>query len=179
MIKKQRTQIDGLFILFNNIFYDLRGSFKKVFSHPIFDQLLLENSFTEIYYSVNKRHVIRGMHFQIPPMEHSKIVYVSSGRILDVCLDLRIRSNSFNKFFSIELSANDASFLYIPKGIAHGFASFEDNTIVNYIQNSCYSPKHDLGIKYDSFGFDWPIKNPIVSNRDLSFPSMADWDTVF
>jgi dTDP-4-dehydrorhamnose 3,5-epimerase/CDP-3, 6-dideoxy-D-glycero-D-glycero-4-hexulose-5-epimerase len=77
------------------------------------------------------------------------------------------------------LSGDDSNYLYIPKGIAHGFASLEDNTVVHYAQTSCYSEKHDSGIRYDSFGFSWNICNPIVSGRDKSFPGFADFYTEF
>jgi dTDP-4-dehydrorhamnose 3,5-epimerase/CDP-3, 6-dideoxy-D-glycero-D-glycero-4-hexulose-5-epimerase len=161
------------------MFYDARGSFKKIFSRDMFKDLSLAENFAEFYYSINKKDVIRGMHFQIPPADHIKLVYVISGKILDVCLDLRSKSPSFGKSFSVILSNNDDSYLYVPKGIAHGFASFEDNTIVHYAQTSCYSPNHDFGIRYDSFGFEWPIKNPIISGRDLSLPNLSMWDSLF
>jgi len=69
--------------------------------------------------------------------------------------------------------------LYIPKGIAHGFASLEDDTIVNYAQSSSYSKEYDYGIKYNSFGFEWPVDKPIISERDMEFPDFQDWNSVF
>jgi dTDP-4-dehydrorhamnose 3,5-epimerase/CDP-3, 6-dideoxy-D-glycero-D-glycero-4-hexulose-5-epimerase len=119
------------------------------------------------------------MHFQIPPEDHIKIVYVIAGEVLDVCLDLRSNSQSFGEFFSLKLSGEDSSYLYIPKGIAHGFASLQNDTVIHYIQTSCYSQSYDCGIKYDSFGFDWPVKNPILSDRDRAFPKFNDWNTPF
>jgi dTDP-4-dehydrorhamnose 3,5-epimerase len=179
MIKARETSISGLFILSNPIFNDERGSFKKLFTSDDFNKLSLEGNFLEFYYSVNNKDVIRGMHFQIPPMDHVKMVYVSKGKTLDVCLDLRKESNTFGKYFDITLEDSDESYLYIPKGIAHGFASLEDNTIVNYAQTSCYSKEHDYGIKYNSFSFNWPVNKPIISRRDMEFPNFQDWNTVF
>jgi dTDP-4-dehydrorhamnose 3,5-epimerase/CDP-3, 6-dideoxy-D-glycero-D-glycero-4-hexulose-5-epimerase len=141
--------------------------------------LSLESNFVELYYSINKKDVIRGMHFQIPPVEHVKMVYVITGKIIDVCLDLRHNSKTYGTYFSCVLSDADDMYLYIPKGIAHGFASLEDNTIVHYAQTTCYSKEHDCGIKYDSFGFDWNIQNPIISDRDRSLPCLSDFHTVF
>jgi dTDP-4-dehydrorhamnose 3,5-epimerase/CDP-3, 6-dideoxy-D-glycero-D-glycero-4-hexulose-5-epimerase len=112
-------------------------------------------------------------------MDHVKLVYVISGKIHDVCLDLRHDSKTFGNSFDYILSGDDSNYLYIPKGIAHGFASLEDNTVVHYAQTSCYSEKHDSGIRYDSFGFSWNICNPIVSDRDKSFPGFADFYTKF
>jgi dTDP-4-dehydrorhamnose 3,5-epimerase/CDP-3, 6-dideoxy-D-glycero-D-glycero-4-hexulose-5-epimerase len=175
MIEIQKTSIDGLFILSNQIYYDERGSFKKLLSKDVFDDLSLESGFEELYYSVNKKNTIRGMHFQIPPLDHVKIVYVINGTVLDVCLDLRRGSETFGIYFSCALSGDDANYLYIPKGIAHGFASLVDNTIVHYAQTSCHSKDHDRGVKYDSFGFNWNITNPIISQRDSAFPGFDDF----
>jgi dTDP-4-dehydrorhamnose 3,5-epimerase len=178
MMKIKTTSIAGLFILSNSVFIDARGSFKKLLSENDFNMLSLESNFAELYFSINNKDVIRGMHFQIPPMDCVKMVYVSRGKILDVCLDLRRKTNTFGKYFSITL-ADDESYLYIPKGIAHGFASLEDDTIVNYAQTSCYSKEHDCGIKYDSFGFKWPVDKPIISERDMEFPKFQNWNSVF
>jgi dTDP-4-dehydrorhamnose 3,5-epimerase/CDP-3, 6-dideoxy-D-glycero-D-glycero-4-hexulose-5-epimerase len=179
MIKTETTVIPGLFILSNPIFTDKRGTFNKPFSKNDFKKLSLESNFTEFYFSINKKDVIRGMHFQIPPMDHVKLVYVSRGKVLDVCLDLRRKSSTFGKYFSITITENDESYLYIPKGIAHGFASLEDGTIVNYAQTTCYSKEHDCGIKYDSFGFEWPVGKPIISERDTKFPNYHNWNSIF
>ncbi|AEF85343.1 dTDP-4-dehydrorhamnose 3,5-epimerase [Treponema primitia ZAS-2] len=179
MINKQTTSLPGLYILTNQIFYDSRGSFKKVFTETDFKSLSLESNFSELYYSINKKDVIRGMHFQVPPMDHVKMIYVITGKIVDVCLDLRQTSKTFGEYFSYTLSGNDADYLYIPKGIAHGFASLENNTIVHYAQTTCYSKEHDFGIKYDSFGFNWNIQDPIISDRDKVFSNFKDFDKVF
>ena len=119
------------------------------------------------------------MHFQLPPKDHVKLVYVVTGKIRDVCLDLRHASKTYGTYFSCVLSGDDDAYLYIPRGIAHGFVSLEHNSIVHYAQTSCYSKDHDCGIRYDSFGFNWNIENPIVSDRDKSFQRLADFSTVF
>jgi len=173
------TSIEGLFLLSSSVFTDQRGSFRKVLSKEIFDELSLESNFVELYYSISKKDVIRGMHFQLPPMDHIKLVYAINGKILDVCLDLRSASKTYGNYFSIILSGNDSKYLYIPKGIAHGFAALEDNAVVHYAQTTCYSKDHDFGIRYDSFGFNWNIENPIVSDRDKSFSRLEDFTTVF
>jgi dTDP-4-dehydrorhamnose 3,5-epimerase/CDP-3, 6-dideoxy-D-glycero-D-glycero-4-hexulose-5-epimerase len=178
-IENSTTSIDGLFLLSNHIFVDSRGIFKKVLSKDDFDTISLECNFVELYYTISKKDVIRGMHFQLPPMDYVKMVYVINGKILDVCLDLRRFSKTYGKYFSTVLSGGDDNYLYIPKGIAHGFAALEDNSVVHYAQTTGYSKNHDLGIRYDSFGFNWNIQNPIISDRDLSFPSLIDFSTMF
>ena len=179
IIECSPTFVDGLFLLSSQLFLDQRGCFKKLLSKDVFDTFSLESNFVELYYSINNKNVIRGMHFQLPPFDHVKMVYVISGKIHDVCLDLRYKSKTYGKYFSCILSGDDYKYLYIPKGIAHGFSSLEDNSIVHYAQTSGYSKNHDFGIKYNSFGFNWNIKNPIMSDRDKSFPNLADFVTNF
>jgi dTDP-4-dehydrorhamnose 3,5-epimerase/CDP-3, 6-dideoxy-D-glycero-D-glycero-4-hexulose-5-epimerase len=179
MIEATKTKFNGLYILSNKIHYDNRGSFKKLLSKDDFESMSLESNFSELYYSISKKDVIRGMHFQLVPKDHTKMVYVIDGSILDVCLDIRKKSKTYGQYFSIKLTGNDNTYLYIPKGFAHGFASLENNSIVHYAQTSCYSKEHDTGIRYDSFGFNWNIMNPIVSDRDKSFLNLCDLKTDF
>ena len=119
------------------------------------------------------------MHFQIPPFDHTKLVYVSKGKILDVCVDIRKSSKTYGKCFSIELDDQKAQYLYIPKGFAHGFLSLEDGSIVNYAQTSCYNKECDCGIDQNSIDFNWHIDHPIVSGRDLTFPSIQEFKSPF
>ncbi|UTY33210.1 dTDP-4-dehydrorhamnose 3,5-epimerase family protein [Treponema putidum] len=179
MIIKTETEISGLFVLSNTIFLDERGNFKKVFTKNEFAHLNLEFDFKELYYSINKKNVIRGMHFQSPPHDHIKMVYVTQGTITDVCLDIRKKSKTYGKYFSIELSGEDENYLYIPKGVAHGFAARTDNAIVHYVQTSCYNKEHDCGIHYASFGYNWNVTSPIVSARDKMFPDIQAYEGIF
>lgn len=178
-MKKIATEFSGLFILENFIFKDERGCFLKIFSENLFSENLLDNDFKEFYYSVSHRNVIRGMHFQTPPCEHTKLVFVNQGSIVDVVLDLRSNSDTYGKFVSCELNAKNGLALYIPRGMAHGFCAKENNTIVNYMQTSVYDKEHDKGILYNSFGFDWQIDNPVLSERDLSFENFQFFKTPF
>lgn len=174
-----KTSFDGLYILETTNFQDNRGSFQKLFNYDFFKMHDLDTDFKEFYYSVSHKNVIRGMHFQLPPFEHTKVVYVSKGRILDVVVDIRKKTNTYGKCFSIELNEKKAQYLYIPKGFAHGFLSLEEGSIVNYAQTSCYDKNHDCGIAQNSIGFDWGIDNPIVSGRDLTFEKIQDFNSPF
>lgn len=174
-----KTPFKGLFVLQTINFTDNRGGFQKLFNEEFFSAHGLECDFKEIYYSVNKKNVIRGMHFQTPPYDHVKMVHVSKGRILDVAVDIRKNSESYGKSFSIELDDQKGQYLYIPKGFAHGFKTIEEGSIVNYAQTSCYNKEHDCGIAQDSIGFDWGLDDPIVSGRDLTFPKLIDFISPF
>ncbi|DAB29789.1 MAG TPA: dTDP-4-dehydrorhamnose 3,5-epimerase [Sulfurimonas sp. UBA12504] len=173
------TPIQGLKILEPRIFEDSRGKFIKTFTNDFFIENTLDIHIKETYYSISHKDVIRGMHFQTPPNEHIKLVYVPFGKIIDVVLDIRKNSPTYGQYFSIELSSQNGKVLIIPKGLAHGFKSLEDNTNVTYMQTTCYAPNNDGGIQYDSFGFDWNCKNPKLSERDLSFQSLNEFISPF
>lgn len=173
------TGFEGLYVLQTINFQDNRGGFQKLFNFDFFHENGLDCEFKEFYFSVNKKGVCRGMHFQVPPHDHTKVVYVSKGRILDVCVDIRKSSNTYGKCFSIELDDKKAQYLYIPKGFAHGFLSLEEGSIVNYAQTTCYNKDCDCGILQNSIDYDWGIENPIVSGRDLTFPKLSEFNSPF
>jgi dTDP-4-dehydrorhamnose 3,5-epimerase len=178
-MKLIKTEIEGLLILEPNIFEDSRGKFIKTFTNDFFQENGLDINIKETYYSISNKDVIRGMHFQTPPYDHIKLVYVPYGSILDVILDIRKDSLTYGKYFSMELSSTNGKILIIPKGLAHGFKSLKDNTNVTYMQTTCYAPNNDGGIRFDSFGFDWKINIPLTSDRDLSFPKLKEFNSTF
>jgi dTDP-4-dehydrorhamnose 3,5-epimerase len=178
-MKIEKTDLEGVFILHNFVAEDERGTFVKTFNSFDFNNNDLNFSIRESYFSVSKKNVIRGMHFQLPPNDHEKMVFVPYGSILDVVVDLRKKSSTYKKYISIELSAKNKKSIFIPNGLAHGFRSLEDGTITVYNVGTEYNSKSDLGIIYDSFGFDWDLQNPILSNRDLQFESLNDFKSPF
>lgn len=173
-MKIQDTFIEGLKLIHSVNFEDLRGSFTKVLNVDFFNENHLETEYKESYYSISAKNVIRGMHFQVPPAEHTKLVYVNHGSILDVIVDIRKNSPTYGQHYRLKIDCNNPILVYIPAGCAHGFLSLEDNTMVTYLQTSCYDKECDKGIKYDSFGMNWGIENPIMSERDLHFPDLSD-----
>lgn len=178
-MKFQETNLSGLYVVGLERHMDGRGLFQKPFNQKDFQAHGLETNLCECYYSVSTKDVLRGMHFQAPPADHAKLVYVSHGRILDVALDIRRESPTYGKYFSCELSPRACEAIYIPRGFAHGFRALEDNSIVNYVQTSCYDSAKDCGIRLDSFGFDWGVRTPILSERDQSFPLFKKFESPF
>ncbi len=175
----EETFIEGLKVIHLNKFSDQRGDFIKVFNQSFFSENLLDTDIKESYFSVSHKGVIRGMHFQIPPFDHTKLVYVNTGSILDVVLDIRKSSKTYGRYFTIDLKANSPQLIYIPKGLAHGFLSKENNTMVTYMQTTGYNQECDKGIKYDSFDFDWPANKPVLSQRDTDFIDFKDFISPF
>lgn len=160
-------------------FADDRGDFIKTFHDTTLRENGMDFTLKESYFSHSHKDVIRGMHFQTPPHHHAKIVYCPQGKILDVIVDLRKNSATYGQHFAHELSAENHLAYYIPEGFAHGFKSLEDNSITYYLVSSEYNKENDTGILYNSFGFDWGLDNPIISDRDLSFLTLADLPPVF
>lgn len=173
------TPIIGLKILEPKIFEDDRGKFIKTFNDKFFKENNLNIHIKETYYSISHKNVIRGMHFQTPPYDHIKLVYVAAGEIIDVVIDIRKNSPTYGNYFQTNLSSKNGKILIIPKGFAHGFKSLYDNTNVTYIQTSLYSSKNDCGIRYDSFGFNWECCDPQLSQRDLTFITLDKFNTPF
>jgi dTDP-4-dehydrorhamnose 3,5-epimerase len=175
----KETELKGVYVIENRVFKDERGKFVKTFNFDIFKEKGIEINFKESFYTFSKKGVIRGMHFQTPPMEHDKLVYVSSGKIIDVILDLRKDSPTFGKHISVELSEENGKSVFIPKGFAHGFQSLEDDSEVVYLTTSVYSPDNDGGVFYDSFEMQWPLENFSTSDRDKTFPKLNEFNSPF
>ena len=165
----KKTNLEGVFEIENQIFKDHRGLFVKTFHSKIFADNDLEVNFKESFYSISKKNVLRGMHFQCPPHDHVKLVYVASGEIMDVAVDIRQQSPTFGNWYSTVLSSKNARSLYMGKGFAHGFLALSDLAIVVYLTSSVHSPESDSGIRWDSFGFEWGVEKPIISDRDANF----------
>ncbi len=174
----ESTFIDGVFIINNFNSIDTRGEFVKTYNKETFKKFCINFQIKESYYSTSKKNVIRGMHFQLPPNDHQKLVYVPKGAIIDVVLDLRKSSSSYGSYLCVELNDNNKKSIFIPEGLAHGFISLADNTITKYNVSTVYDIISDDGIRYDSFGFDWKINNPIISERDSNFRSFIDFEKI-
>ncbi len=173
------TKIPGCFELFPDIHKDLRGVFVKTFHFKTFKKFGLNSSFKEQYYSISVKNVIRGLHFQMPPYEHAKLVYCLKGVVMDVSLDLRVGSPFYKKHISINLDAKKNNMVYIPPGVAHGFCSIKSDSTLVYNTTTVYNPKKDSGVHWDSAGISWPIKKPIISERDLNLINLKNFKSPF
>ncbi len=174
-----KTDLEGVYLVEPFHAHDKRGSFYKYVDEGSFREIGLVNSFREQFYSESGEGVIRGMHYQEPPEPLTKLVYVVSGAIIDVVLDIRKASPTYGSFIDYELSYDNKRALYIPPGFAHGFLVLGDHARVMYLQNGVYSMIHDAGIHWDSFGMDWGVVNPVISERDERLPAFGDFATPF
>jgi len=178
MISFKPLPLSGVYVVENFTVRDFRGIFIKSFHEEQLKQIGFIGTFKESYYSQSTKNVVRGMHFQKPPNDHEKLVYVTEGTILDVILDLRLESKTYLEYITVELTAFGSS-VFIPKGCAHGFATISDTATVVYNVSSVYNPISDSGVLWNSFGFNWPIEKPILSERDQSFDSVLNFKTPF
>lgn len=158
---------------------DARGRFVKTFHQPSFTELGLDFSLAEVFVTTSGPGVLRGLHFQTPPHDQVKIVQCVAGTLWDVVLDLRAGSPTYGIHQATELSAAQGNVLYIPAGLAHGFCVPVGEATMIYMVSSAHSPDHDRGIRWDSAGIDWPVAEPLLSERDQALPALADFDTPF
>jgi dTDP-4-dehydrorhamnose 3,5-epimerase len=175
----KETVIPGCRELFPFIFKDKRGTFVKTFSAEAFAGQGLENRFVEEFYSSSVKGVLRGLHFQTPPLDLAKLVYCLYGSVYDVVVDLRVGSPAYGKYDVFDLEADRGNMLYLPPGLAHGFYVKSERAILVYQTTSAYSPQHDSGIRWDSLDIPWPDREPLVSERDAGLVALADFKSPF
>ena len=171
--------LDGCFRIEPRLFEDQRGAFRKFFHLDTFAEHGLATGFREQYYSVSHSGVLRGMHFQTPPHDHEKLVCCVRGEVLDAVVDLRRGSPTYGQSATTTLSDRNGVALYLPRGVAHGFLSRSEPSIVMYSVTTVHNPSCDSGIHWDSVGIRWPISQPVVSERDGAFPALGDWQSPF
>jgi dTDP-4-dehydrorhamnose 3,5-epimerase len=174
--------LPGVKILRPFVFEDARGNFVKPFHEGQLAAHGISILVREEFFSTSQAGVVRGMHFQIPPHSHQKIVYCITGRVLDVLLDLRENSPTFGRTAAFELSAQNRHIVHIPVGIAHGFMSLENASCLVYKTDAVHAPEHDRGILWNSFGFEWPLLPdvpPAISDRDLSLCPFGEFISPF
>ena len=180
-MKISKNFIEDLLIIETQLFKDDRGFFYESYNKNNLDKVI-NIVFVQDNESKSNRGVIRGLHFQAPPFEQTKLVRCISGNILDVAVDLRTSSKTYGKFFSIELSSENNKQLFVPKGFAHGFQVLSETAIVNYKVDNFYNPKSDSGIIWNDkdLSIDWNLDlKPILSVKDLTLNSFKDLKSPF
>ncbi|MDP3985660.1 MAG: dTDP-4-dehydrorhamnose 3,5-epimerase [bacterium] len=181
-MKKIGTGIPGLYIIEPQVFADDRGHFFEAHNASKCVALGIEPGIVQINQSFSKRGVVRGLHFQAPPFDQTKLVRCVRGRLFDVAVDIRRGSPTYGKWFGIELSDENKRMLYIPTGFAHGFSALTDCEMMYLCGRAGYQKTTEGGLRYDDadIGIDWPHEGaPIVNERDLAFPILQNFETPF
>lgn len=168
-MNKIETGIKDLIVIEPQVFGDERGYFMETYSASKFKDLGIEEEFLQDNESMSKKGVLRGLHFQ-KHNPQGKLVRCTSGVIWDVAVDMRTDSETFGKWYGVELSSENKKMMYIPPMFAHGFVVLSDTATFNYKCTSLYHPQSDGGIKWDSeeLGIVWPIEGLelTISDKD-------------
>jgi dTDP-4-dehydrorhamnose 3,5-epimerase len=181
-MKITETKLKDCFLIEPNVFQDNRGFFLESYSEKKFKELGITTIFRQDNHSMSlKKEVLRGLHFQLPPHTQTKLVRVTQGSVFDVAVDLRKNSPTFGKWAGFTLTADNFHMLYIPQGFAHGFCTLEDNTEFMYKNDNFYTPDFEGAIRWDDpqLNIDWPVKNPVFSDKDAKAPYLKDFDSPF
>ena len=180
-MKINKTFIEDLLIIEPQLFKDDRGFFYESYNKNNLDKVI-NIVFVQDNESKSNKGVIRGLHFQAPPFEQTKLVRCVSGNILDVAVDIRKNSKTYGKSFSVELSSENNKQLLVPKGFAHGFQVLSETAIVNYKVDGFYNPDSDSGLIWNDkdLSIDWSIDvKPILSVKDLKLMSFRELKSPF
>ena len=172
--------ISGSWLLTPKVHADSRGQFIESFQKGVFaEQTGLSIDFIQDNEVVSHLGVIRGLHLQNNPHGQTKLIRVVQGCIYDVAVDLRADSPSYGEWFGVELSADNQTQLFLPKGFAHGYSVLSEVAIVQYKVDAPYNPQAESGIRFDDpdLGIDWKVVNPKLSEKDQKLPFFKNFNS--
>jgi dTDP-4-dehydrorhamnose 3,5-epimerase len=178
------TEIPDVKILVPKKHGDHRGFFSETYSRKVLEQLGIRGDFVQDNHSMSaQKGVLRGLHYQLPPMAQDKLIRVTRGAILDVAVDIRRNSPSFGKHVAAIISSENWRQIFVPSGFAHGFVTLELNTEVLYKVTNYYSPSHERGIRWNdpALGIAWGIEESaaVLSAKDRQYPILAQATDLF
>ena len=167
MIETEATTLDGVVIIKPRVFDDPRGYFFETYKASDMKAAGLPQTFVQDNHSRSQHGVLRGLHFQTPQWQ-GKLVRVTAGEIFDVAVDIRPKSKTYGQWVGVTLSAENKQQLYVPEGFAHGFCVLSDGADVLYKCTTEYKPSDDRCLLWNDpvIGIDWPIPQPLVSDKD-------------
>ena len=170
------SDLPGVVVISPDRHTDFRGFFARTWCAREFADAGLPSSLAQCSVSWNERmYTLRGLHWEVPPHNESKLVRCTRGAIFDVVVDLRPASSGFLRHIAIELDADDHRAVFIPPGCAHGFLTLADRSEVMYQMDTFYAPQAERGARWDdpAFAIEWPAAPLVISDRDRSFTSFA------
>lgn len=157
---------------------DARGWFSETYRRSAFEEAGVDLPFVQDNLVRSVGRVLRGMHFQMAPAPQGKLVGVARGRIFDVAVDVRPEGPTYGRWVGRVLDGETGGSLWIPPGFAHGYAVLSETAYVAYKVTAEYDPSLDRGFRWDDpdVGIEWPIEDPILSERDRHLPALRDVD---
>lgn len=173
--------IPGLILVKPRIFRDDRGYFLETYKYADFAGVGIAETFVQDNFSRSAGNVLRGLHYQKDPSAQGKLVKCLKGAIYDVAVDLRKGSPFYGKWAAIELSEENNLMLYVSPGFAHGFLVLSESADVLYKCTKEYSPQDDRGVIWNDpdISVEWPVRNPVLSDKDIGHPALKDADNNF
>ena len=178
--KFETCDIPGLVVITPDVYADARGWFMEAYHAQRYFENGVKAVFVQDNRSFSVKNVLRGLHFQLHRPQ-AKLVSVVHGTVWDVAVDIRWGSPTFRKWFAVELSAENRKQFYIPAGFAHGFCVLSDEAEFHYKCSEFFDPKDDRGLLWNepAIGVKWPVKNPILSQKDtirIPFEKLTEAD---
>lgn len=166
-MKASPGTLRDLVVIEPKVFGDSRGFFMESWNLRQYEQAGIRAAFVQDNISVSRRGALRGLHFQNPHAQ-GKLVSVLNGEVLDVVVDLRLRSSTFGHWEAVKLSSDNQLQFYIPPGFAHGFLVLSETAMFHYKCTEFYSPQDEVTVCWDdpAIGIKWPVANPVVSQKD-------------
>ena len=172
----QPLEIPEVILVKARRFADERGFFLETYKKSAFAAGGIGESFVQDNFSHSARGVLRGLHYQQHPQAQGKLVQVLNGHVFDVGVDIRRGSPTYARWVGVHLTGERSELLYIPPGFAHGFCVLSETVDVTYKCTALYVPEEDAGIRWDDpdIGIDWPISEPLVSEKDRNAPLLKE-----
>ena len=179
----KKTEIEGVYIIQPKVFKDNRGYFMETFRQSDFDAGIGRHvEFIQDNESKSSRGVLRGLHYQKGEASQAKLVRVIKGRVVDVAVDIRRSSKTFGRYVMVELSEENKTQFFIPRGFAHGFLVLSDEAIFTYKVDNAYAPQQEASIRYDDpdIAIEWPMDmaEVITSEKDMNARWLRDAETL-
>jgi dTDP-4-dehydrorhamnose 3,5-epimerase len=172
------TAVAGAWVIEPERHEDDRGFFARTWDTTLFAERGLNPAFVQSSVSYNhRRGTLRGLHYQVAPCEEAKLVRCTAGAVFDVAVDLRPASETFRRWFGVELSAENRLGLYVPEGCAHGFLTLTDDSEISYQISEFWAPEAGQGVRWDdpAFGIEWPGEVVVINERDRTY---SDFEAV-
>ena len=170
-----KTPLEGAYLVELDKRGDHRGFFARMFCENEFGAAGLETRFVQINNSLTvEKGTLRGLHYQLPPAAEVKVVRAIKGALWDVIVDLRPGSSTYLKWFGAELTEDNRSMMYVPRGFGHGFITLTYNVEAFYLDSAFYSPEAERGLRWDDpgIGIEWPVEPQEMSDKDRNWPDL-------
>ncbi len=170
-----KTKLPGVLLVEPKVFEDSRGFFMETFHQQKYAEAGIDHAFIQDNYSHSTQGTLRGLHYQLKHPQ-GKLIYVITGEIFDVAVDIRQGSPTFGQWVGQYLSDQNKRQIFIPEGFAHGFCVISETADVLYKATDLYNPDDEYGVLWSDpdIGIDWPVEVPIVSDKDKQYPRLRD-----